>query len=72
MLQPELTRKTVTRERRNAKPLDLQALMDDHVFKETISGNIMAQQAFVGIYTKTLKLDVDLMRMIEHELEKEQ
>ena len=72
MLQPELTRKTVTRERGNAKPLDLQALMDDHVFKETIRSNISAQMAFVGFYTKTLKLDVELMRMIEHELDMEQ
>jgi hypothetical protein len=72
MLQPELTRKTVTRSRREAEPLDLQALMDDHVFKETIRSSIMAQQAFVGFYTKTLELDVELMRMIKHELGKEQ
>ncbi len=72
MLQPELTRKTVTLSRREAEPLDLQALMDDHVFKETIRSSIMAQQAFASIYAKTLKLDVDLMRMIELELEKEQ
>ncbi len=72
MLQPELTRKTVTRSRREAEPLDLQALMDDHVFKETIRSNIIAQQAFAAFYSKTLKLDVDLMRLIEHELDMEQ
>jgi len=71
LVSPQLIKKTISVGRGKVKPLDLNALMNDHEFKESIRANLNAQRSIVYFYGRLLELDIELIHAIEAELEKE-
>jgi len=68
VLLPQLTSKVKSVGNRKSKPLDLNALMNDNSFKETIILYINAQKGFIGLYQILQQLQFELIQMIEQEI----
>lgn len=68
LLLPQLTVKVKHIGIRESKPLDLDALMNDNSFKETVILFIKAQKGFIGLYQNLQKLQFELIQMIEQEI----
>jgi len=68
LLLPQLTSKIKSVEEGKSEPLDLNALMDDNSFKETIILYINAQKGFIGLYLNLQKIESELIQMIEREI----
>lgn len=68
LLLPQLTSKVKSTAKWKSKPLDLNALVNDNEFKETIILFIKAQEGFIGLYQNLQQLQSELIEMIEKEL----
>lgn len=68
ILLPQLTAKVKSIGDRKSKPLDLNALIDDNSFRETIVLYINAQKGFIGLYQNLQQLQSELIQLIEQEL----
>jgi len=68
VLLPQLTSKVKSVGNRKSKPLDLNALMNDNSFKETIILYINAQKGFISLYQNLQQLQFELIQMIEQEI----
>lgn len=68
ILLPQLTSKVKSISKWKAKPLDLNTLVHDNQFKETIIIFIKAQEGFIGLYQSLQQLQSELMEMIEKEI----
>ncbi|WP_420579880.1 DUF6090 family protein [Reichenbachiella sp.] len=68
ILLPQLISKVKRIDERKSKPLDLNALMNDNSFKETINLYILTQKGFIGLYQNLQQLQYELIGMIEQEI----
>jgi len=68
LLLPQLTSKVKSIGKQKSKPLDLNALMNDNSFKETIVLYINAQKGFIILYQNLQQLQFELNQMIEQEI----
>ncbi|WP_407556386.1 DUF6090 family protein [Winogradskyella sp. 4-2091] len=68
LLLPQLTSKVKSVSKWKAKPLDLNTLVFDNQFKETVILFIKAQEGFIGLYKYLQQLQSELIEMIEKEI----
>ena len=68
LLLPQLTSKVKSVSKWKAKPLDLNLLVNDNEFNETIILFIKAQEGFIGLYQDLQELQSELIEMIEKEI----
>ena len=68
LLLPQLTSKVKSIAKWKSKPLDLNALVNDNEFKETIILFIKAQEGFIGLYENLQQIQSELIEMIEKEI----
>ena len=68
LLLPQLTSKVKSIAKWKSKPLDLNALMNDNEFRETIILFIKGQEGFIALYQNLQQLQSELIVMIEDEI----
>ena len=68
LLLPQLTSKVKSIAKWKSKPLDLNALVNDNEFKETIILFIKAQEGFIGLYENLQQIQSELIEMIEKDI----
>ncbi|ALJ06108.1 hypothetical protein APS56_13650 [Pseudalgibacter alginicilyticus] len=70
LLLPQLISKVKNIGYRESKPLDLNTLMDDNTFRETIIIYINTQKGFISLYKYLQQLQLELIQLIEKEIDK--